>query len=395
MTIPNITEVDGTLCPDFTILVPTCNEEKTISLFIDWCFIGIKNSGLHGEILIVDSSNDRTAEIASAKGARVLITPKRGLGHAYIDGIPHVRGEIVIMGDADCTYDFRDLKIFIDSIKSGSDFVMGSRWLGSIEEGAMPFLHRYIGTPLTTWILNFLYGSTFSDIHCGMRAITLKSLKEMEIKSRSWEYASEMVVKSVLMELKTGEVPIKFYKDREDRVSHHIRQGWTSPFRAAWINLKLMFTYRIDVFSILPGWIFTIFGFIGSLYLLTGTKQLFKMHLNLGALMFLCFTSLIGEALLLTGIMAKKIYENVFQKNKSFHYFSFVKKLFGLSLILSLVGIILIITFLVNYFVLSNVTGNINSFTLRIGLYGCFLLMAGCMATLYSLLFNLYDSNRI
>ena len=106
----------------------------------------------------------------------MLHSPKRGLGRAYIDAIPYVRGRYVVMGDADCTYDFRDLAPFVEAIRGGVEYVMGSRLKGSIESGAMPALHRYFGTPVTTWILNVIYGSNFSDIHCGMRGITREAL---------------------------------------------------------------------------------------------------------------------------------------------------------------------------------------------------------------------------
>ena len=139
----------------------------------------------------------------------MLKTPKRGLGRAYIDAIPFIRGRYVLMGDADCTYDFRELEPFVEKFREGYEFVMGSRWRGSIEPGSMPFLHQYLGTPVTTWILNRLYGSRFSDIHCGMRGITRDALERMDLHSQSWEYASEMILKSVHMELRTAEVPVR------------------------------------------------------------------------------------------------------------------------------------------------------------------------------------------
>ena len=127
--------------------------------------------------------------------------PKRGLGRAYIDAIPHIRGRFVIMGDADCTYDFREIKPFVEAFRGGAEFVMGSRFKGSIAPGAMPALHRYFGTPVTTFVLNTIFGSRFSDIHCGMRGITRDALVRMDLRSQGWEYASEMVLKSVHMRL--------------------------------------------------------------------------------------------------------------------------------------------------------------------------------------------------
>ena len=147
--------------PELSIVIPALNEQLTITEFIRWCRAGLHQAGIVGEILIVDSSSDETPQLALEAGARVLRTPKRGLGHAYKDAIPFIRGLYVLMGDADCTYDFRELKPFVDSFHEGYEYVMGSRWRGSIEPGAMPKLHQYLGTPVTTWILNRLYGCRF------------------------------------------------------------------------------------------------------------------------------------------------------------------------------------------------------------------------------------------
>src|SRR5262249_32259450 len=133
--------------PEVTVLIPAFNEKLTIGDFVDWCYQGLKDAGVSGEVLIVDSSSDGTGDIALAHGARELEAPKRGLGRAYLDAQPFVRGKYILMGDCDCTYDFRQLKPFADAFRSGYEFVMGSRFKGSIDDGAMPPLHRYFGTP--------------------------------------------------------------------------------------------------------------------------------------------------------------------------------------------------------------------------------------------------------
>jgi glycosyltransferase involved in cell wall biosynthesis len=237
-----------------SIVVPCLNEERVIGEFVRWCRQGLKAAGRAGQILIVDSSDDASPRIAAEEGAEVLRVPKRGLGRAYIDALPHITGDYVIMGDCDLTYDFRELKPFLAKLDEGYDFVMGNRFCGHIEPGAMPKLHRYFGTPLTTWILNLIYGSKYSDIHCGMRAMTRAALARIGLESQSWEYASEMVLKAALLKLKVAEVPVRFYKDREGRVSHHKRAGWFSPWEAGWINLKVMFLYAPDWFVRKPGW---------------------------------------------------------------------------------------------------------------------------------------------
>jgi glycosyltransferase involved in cell wall biosynthesis len=236
-----------------SIVVPALNEELTIGEFVEWCKEGLSKVDGGGEIIIVDSSTDKTPEIAEEHGARVLRVPKRGLGRAYIDALDEIRGKYVIMGDCDLTYDFREIDKFVDKLDEGFEYVMGTRMKGYIEDGAMPKLHRYFGTPLTTWILNRIYGSHYSDIHCGMRAMTLDALKKINLESQSWEYASEMVLKAAKLKLKTAEVPIRFYKDREGRISQHKRAGWFSPWLAGWINLKVMFEYAPSFFLKWPG----------------------------------------------------------------------------------------------------------------------------------------------
>src|SRR4026209_966699 len=181
---------------ELSIVVPALNEEITVGEFVEWCKEGLERAGVNGQVLIIDSSTDDTARIVLEHGGEVLRPPKRGLGRAYIDAIPCARGKWIVMGDADLTYDFRELAPFVEAFRKGTEFVMGSRFRGSIEKGAMPPLHRYFGTPLTNWILNRIYRSNFSDIHCGIRGVTRNALDRINITSAGWEYASEMVLKA-------------------------------------------------------------------------------------------------------------------------------------------------------------------------------------------------------
>ncbi|HEU4577164.1 MAG TPA: glycosyltransferase family 2 protein [Polyangiaceae bacterium] len=283
--------------PLLSIVVPALNEQLTIEDFISWCQEGLQKVGVAGEILIVDSSSDRTAELALARGARVLRTPKRGLGRAYQDALPFIRGRYVLMGDCDCTYDFREIAPFLEKFRAGAEFIMGSRFRGYIEPGSMPPLHRYLGTPVTTWILNLIFSSRFSDIHCGMRGLTREALLRMDLRSQSWEYASEMVLKSVHMRLRTEEVPIRFLKDREGRLSHHKRSGWFSPWYAAWINLRAMFVYGANFFLFKPG--------LGLLALgLLLTVPMAGGDVAVGPLTFSLLWMMLGVALAILGLQS-------------------------------------------------------------------------------------------
>jgi glycosyltransferase involved in cell wall biosynthesis len=296
-------EIDAT--PEVSIVIPAMNEEITMGEFVAWCKEGLAAAGAHGEILIVDSSTDRTAEIALAGGARVLKTPRRGVGRAYIDAIPHARGNLIIMGDCDLTYDFRELKDFIDRYREGYELVMGSRFMGSIERGAMPRLHQYFGTPFTTWILNTIYRDRFTDIHTGMRGITKAALKKIDIQSESWEYASEMVLKASRLGLRITEVPIKFYKDREGRLSHHKRLGFWSPWYAGWINLKAMLVYTPDTFLLAPGVLFFLLGSLLTISLSFGPYSIGPIGFNLYWMLLGMTLAVLGYGCFQIGVLAR------------------------------------------------------------------------------------------
>ena len=335
--------------PELSIVIPALDEALTIGDFVELCRDGLADAGIRGEILIIDSSDDATGDIALAGGARVLNTPKRGLGRAYIDALPFIRSRYVVMGDADCTYDFRELGAFVRAFRDGYEFVMGSRWRGSLEPGSMPGLHRYLGTPLTTWILNRVYGSQFSDIHCGMRGITRDALERMDITSQSWEYASEMVLKSVRMGLRTTEVPVHFLKDREGRLSHHKRSGWFSPFQAAWINLRAMFVYGSDFFLFKPGIFLAAIGLLLTLPVTFGDVDLGTFTLSLNW-QFLGVTILaVGCQALLLGCVAQILFDytgrNAHRWQRVFPYTRTVLLAFGLVLF----GVALAIPLLVTY----------------------------------------------
>ena len=293
------------LSPEISIVVPALNEQTTIGEFVDWCWAGLTAAGFSGEVIIVDSSTDNTPNIAYAKGARILRAPKRGLGQAYIDAVPYIRGQFIIMGDCDLTYDFRDLKPFVELFHNGSEFVMGSRFKGYIEDGAMPPLHRFFGTPLTTWILNHIYRSSYSDIHCGMRGLTKDALLRIGLTSSGWEYASEMVLKASRLGLKVTEVPVNFYKDREGRLSHHRRAGFWSPWLAGWINLKVMLVYSPDSFLIKPGSVCMLFGLVIAGLSSVGSVSIGPVGFNTYMLLLGSTTVILGYSLFQVGILAR------------------------------------------------------------------------------------------
>lgn len=251
--------------PYITILVPTKNEELTVEKFIEWCKQGFEKSNIIGEILLADISDDRTAEIALAKGAKVIRVKNPGLGLAYAEAIPYTKGKIIILGDADCTYDFREIQIFIDAIEKGADFVIGSRFKGKIEKGAMPIHHRYFGSPLTTLFFDIVHGVKYSDIHSGMRALTRDTLFLLSPRESGWQYASEMLARAKHLKINTLEVPINFLKAPNQRLSHLKRGGWKLPFVEGIATLATTMKYAAD----------RVLKFIGTLILIPSAALIF------------------------------------------------------------------------------------------------------------------------
>ncbi len=376
---------------ELSIVLPALNEEVNIGECLDWCFEGFQKAEVAGEVLIVDSSTDRTAEIALSKGARVIKTPKRGLGQAYIEAMPFIRGRYVLMGDCDCTYDFRELKGFLQKLRAGNEFVMGSRFKGSIEPGAMPPHHQYFGTPLTTWILNLIFSSHFSDIHCGMRGISLDALKRMNLVSGSWEYASEMVIKSVHMDLRPAEVPVHFYKDRNGRQSHHLRTGWWSPWAAGWINLKNMFIYGSNFFLMKPGVLFLALGLTLIIPLAFGPITLGHVTFSIFWMLLGLVLSVFGLQCIFIGILSRIFFDYGGERVRKYALRFQYNRVTGLSMVAFLAGLFMEAVFLFDYiqngFALSLVP---NRHVLHGALFGIFLMLMGFMTFAFMLILNGY-----
>jgi glycosyltransferase involved in cell wall biosynthesis len=368
-----------------SIVIPALNEQITIGEFVDWCKEGLEKADIDGEILIIDSSSDNTAEIAEQHGAKVIKVPKRGLGQAYIDALPHINGEYVIMGDCDLTYDFREIKPFIEKMDQGYEFVIGTRIKGFIEKGAMPPLHRYFGTPLTTLILNFMYGSRYSDIHCGLRAITLNALKRMNLESSSWEYASEMVLKAAKLKLNTAEVPTNFYKDREGRLSQHKRVGWLSPWIAGWLNLRAMFLYSPDFFLMIPGMIFLLMGIVLTCIGLIGNISVGQIEISLHSLLLGLILVVLGYSAIQMGILSKVVYDfNPYDTVKYKNIFSYNKGIIA-GCLLMLIGLLI-----EGYFVDTYVQNSFQLYEIsKWAILGLTFLLIGFQTFTFTLVFNM------
>jgi hypothetical protein len=298
------------------------------------------------------------------------------------------------MGDADCTYDFREVAPFLEKLREGYEFVMGSRWRGSIEPGSMPFLHRYLGTPVTTWILNLLYGSSFSDIHCGMRAISRDALARMNLSSQSWEYASEMVLKSIRMELRTTEVPVRFLKDREGRMSHHKRAGWTAPWKAAWINLRAMFVNGADFFVLKPGLLLLFLGLVITLPLSFGPITIGPVTFSLYWMLAGVTLAVVGLQYVYFGALAQVLYDYTGEATKRWlGRFPYSRSVAGCALAFVL-GVGLTVPLIVDYvssgLSLPDNPGSIH----HLAVAGLFTMIVGFTTFAFTLIINAASTSR-
>ena len=229
---------------ELTVVMPCLDEAETLEVCIRKALASMQESGIVGEVLIADNgSTDGSQDIARRNGARVVDVPIRGYGAALQGGIAAARGEFVIMGDADDSYDFRNLAPFVEKLREGYDLVMGNRFLGGIAPGAMPPLHRYLGNPVLTGIGRLLFRSPSGDFHCGLRGFRRESVLSLGLQTTGMEFASEMVVKATLMKLRIVEVPTTLSPDGRTRAPH--LRSW----RDGWRHLRFLLLFS-------PRWLF-------------------------------------------------------------------------------------------------------------------------------------------
>jgi len=251
---------------EVSVVIPTLDEEDSIGICIEK-IKKIFEGKIRGEIIVADNSVDRTAEIASSKGAKVVTPDKRGYGYAYLYAFKYAKGKHIVIGDGDNTYDFSEIPKLLEPLENGAaDIVMGSRFKGEIKKGAMPWLHRYIGNPVLTGFLNLFFNAGISDAHCGFRALKKEALERMNLKSSGMEFASEMVIEAVRQKMRIEEVPITYYpRGGESKLSS---------FSDGWRHLKYMLLFSPSYLYFIPGLALFLFGLLVLL--------LSYFHVNVG-----------------------------------------------------------------------------------------------------------------
>lgn len=274
---------------EVTILMPCLNEAETLAVCIKKAKAFFEENHIEGEVLIADNgSTDGSQEIAQKEGARVLSVEQKGYGSALIGGCHAANSKYVIMGDADDSYDFLHLMPFVNKLRDGYDLVMGNRFAGGIETGAMPWLHRYIGNPVLSFIGRLFFNSRIRDFHCGLRGYNRESILKLGLKTTGMEYASEMVVLAELNHLKIAEVATTLKKDGRSRAPH------LRSFRDGWRHLKFLFMYAPNWLFLYPGIMILIFGAVGSVLLLLGQRSIFNISFSIHTLLYSMFFLMIG-----------------------------------------------------------------------------------------------------
>ena len=285
---------------ELTIVMPCLNEAETIAVCVKKATAFLRDNALSGEVLIADNgSTDGSQQIANALGARVVGIPEKGYGAALMGGIREARGRLIIMGDADDSYDFRRLMPFVDTLRAGGELVMGNRFHGGIERGAMPPLHRWLGNPVLSFVGRLLYGTPIGDFHCGLRGFRKDAIEGLGLTAPGMEFASEMVVKATLAGLDVREVPTTLAPDGRSRAPH--LRTW----RDGWRHLRFLLTYAPKWLFVYPGAVLATAGIAGVAALSLGPVEIGPAELGVHTLLFAAMAVLLGSQLIGFGVLAR------------------------------------------------------------------------------------------
>lgn len=285
---------------DLSIVIPCLNEELTLGSCIQQAQACLSKSNIAFEIVVADNgSTDKSREIAESLGVRVVIVSNRGYGSALMGGIKAASGEFIVMADADGSYDFSQSVLILNKLRNGYDLVVGNRFTGGIEPGAMPFLHRYLGNPVLSAIGKIFFRSPVSDFHCGIRGFKRQAILSLSLVTTGMEFASELIIKATLKGCRIDEVPVTLSKDGRDRKPH--LRTW----RDGWRHLRFMLVLCPDWLYIYPGLAMIVIGGSVSARLLHGPIYLGEIGLDVHTLLYMVLLILIGFQAIFYGLFTK------------------------------------------------------------------------------------------
>ena len=329
---------------ELSIVMPCLNEEDTLGICIQKAKDTVAKLNLDAEIIVADNgSTDGSVAIARKLGARVVLEPNRGYGNAYRKGFRAATGKYIIMGDSDDSYDWTEIGRFLQPLREGYDLVMGTRLKGAIDPGAMPFLHRYLGIPVLTGVLNLLFRAGISDAHCGMRAFTRDAYQRMHLRTAGMEFASEMVIKAAKAKLRMTEIPITLHKDKRLR-SPHLRT-----WRDGWRHLRFMLMYSPTWLFMIPGMVTLILGLAILVILFPGSIRIAGREIDVHTMVLGGLLTTLGVQILSTGLFARVYsYERHFDRDDKLlrglaRYFNLERGVI-LGLVVLVIGLVLDVT---------------------------------------------------
>ncbi|HYE65334.1 MAG TPA: glycosyltransferase family 2 protein [Pyrinomonadaceae bacterium] len=286
--------------PELSIVMPCLNEAETLETCIRKAQEYLSLNNIAGEVVVADNgSTDGSQAIAARLGARVVPVRAKGYGSALLGGIAAARGEYVIMGDADNSYDFTGLSSFVEKLREGYDLVMGNRFRGGIKPGAMPPLHRYLGNPVLTGIGRLFFHSPCGDFHCGLRGFRKEAIMKLNLRTTGMEFASEMVVKATLHKMNITEVPTTLSPDGRSRAPH--LRSW----RDGWRHLRFLLLYSPRWLFLYPGGLLMLIGLITGLWLLPGPRTVGHTTFDVHTLLYSALAIVLGCQAVLFAVFTK------------------------------------------------------------------------------------------
>ncbi len=286
---------------DVSIVMPCLDEAETIAACVAEARAALEQAGISGEVIVADNgSTDGSRDLATRAGARVVAVSERGYGAAIRGGCEAAAGTFLVIGDADSSYDFGEAPRLVERLRTGADLVMGNRFRGGIEAGAMPWLHRWVGNPVLSFIGRRLFGGTIGDFHCGLRGLRRTAWSRLDLRTTGMEFASEMVIKSTLLGMTIEEVPVRLRRDGRSRPPH--LRTW----RDGWRHLRFMLLFSPLWLFAVPGVLLLAPGLLATCWLLSGPMQVGRIGLDIHTLLVASSLSLVGHQLLVFGAFTKQ-----------------------------------------------------------------------------------------
>ncbi len=292
--------IESAVSHEVSVVMPCLNEAETIGACIDKARAALRESGIDGEVIVADNgSTDGSQQIALDRGARLVSVHERGYGAALMGGFDAARGRYLIMADGDDSYNFLHIPRFLEKLRGGADLVMGNRFRGGIEPGAMPPLHRYLGNPVLSFLGRLIFRADCGDFHCGMRGLSKDAFQRMELRCTGMEFASEMVVKATLANMRVAETPTTLSPDGRTRAPH--LRTW----RDGWRHLRFLFLYSPRWLFLYPGAAMMLVGIAMTAWLLPTRRILGPFSLDVDTLVYALGLILIGFQAIVFAVCAK------------------------------------------------------------------------------------------